>query len=74
MADTNPLDAFSGTGGSAPIRLAPLPSLSELMAQSGYKEGAKQFDNAMAEWARNLERSINEYVSKSQPVPTGKLG
>lgn len=62
----HPLASFVAQGvGGGNLRLEKLPSLSQLMATHGLKEGARRFDEEYERWRQNVERQLRELFAKA---------
>lgn len=70
----NTIDSLASRKVSATFRVPPWPSLAEDVTTHGLKEGLRRWDARMVEWARNLEREVNEHIAKAPEVSSGPPG
>lgn len=70
----NKIDSLASRKANATFRVPPWPSLSESFTTHGLKEGLRRWDARMVDWARTLERDVNEHIVKAPEVSSGDPG
>ncbi len=71
----NPLDQFSTAAAeSSAFGLPPIPKLAQLLKTHGYRSGFDKYDEAMANWRRDLIHNVNKKAVGKAAVPAGGAG